>query len=289
MSGPPAEARPRERDPDIRVVAAGDSLAKREPVKARELVDAQKLAIVVKGATLRYPVGPVSKGSLKAGLFQLFGKGEKRVAPKFVDAIKNLDLSIQHGERVALIGRNGSGKSSLLRALAGIYPMQIGAVHVIGRVGTLLDVTLGFEVEATGRENIYNRGMAMGLSPKQLRAFEHEIVEFAGLGEFIDLPMRTYSAGMYVRLGFAISTQFSPDILLIDEVFGAGDAEFARRAIGRMNQIVNNAGIVVIATHDMNLVNHICTRAIWMNEGRIEADGPPASATKLYMQSVSQD
>lgn len=266
---------------------ADDSDGKIDPAVVSQ-VDPATLAIVVKDATLQYPLGPINKGSLKANLFRLFGQKEKTPRPTYVNAIKNLDLEIQHGERVALIGRNGSGKSSLLRALAGIYPMKTGSVRVIGRVGTLLDIALGFETESTGRENIYHRGMAMGLSPKRLREFEAEIVEFAQLGDFIDLPVRTYSAGMFVRLGFAISTQFSPDILLIDEVFGAGDAEFARRAVTRMNQIVENAGIMVIATHDLSLVNKICTRAIWMDKGEVAEDGAPRIVTEAYLKSVNQ-
>src|SRR5690606_8718568 len=119
--------------------------------------------------------------------------------------------SITEGERVGIIGRNGSGKSTLLRMLAGAYPATRGSIHIEGEIGTLLDIALGFEVEATGRENIYNRGLALGYSPKKIRKVESQIIEFADLGNFIDLPMRTYSAGMYVRLGFAVSTQFVPD------------------------------------------------------------------------------
>jgi lipopolysaccharide transport system ATP-binding protein len=158
--------------------------------------------------------------------------------------------------------------------MAGIYPLASGSIRVSGKLGTLLELGLGFEPEATGRENIYYRGMAMGYSRRTLAKQEKEIVEFCGLGDFIDLPVRTYSAGMYVRLAFAISTAFSPEVLLVDEVFGAGDATFAQKAVARMQEIVRQSGIFVIATHDLALVETVCSRAIWLEAGRIVADGP---------------
>lgn len=241
-------------------------------------------AIEVVNATLQYPLGPYTRGSLKSNLFQLFGHRE--VGPKitYVEAIRNLDLTIEHGERIGIIGGNGSGKSTLLRALAGIYPLKSGSMKVVGSIGTLLDTTLGFETESTGRENIYYRGVAMGYSPKMLRKVEREIIDFAALGDFIDLPMRTYSAGMYVRLGFAISTQFSPDVLLVDEVFGAGDASFAARAVDRMMRMVRRAGIVMLATHDTALVSRICTRVLWMNNGVLVRDGSPQVVVPQFEQ-----
>lgn len=245
------------------------------------------IAIEVRDATLQYPIGPFVKGSVKASLFGLLGRRESSPPPEFVDAITNLDLSIGIGERVGIIGSNGSGKSTLLRALAGVYPLQNGAIKVVGQIGTLLDISLGFEPESTGRENIYYRGMAMGYSRKEIAAAETEIVDFAGLGGFIDLPMRTYSSGMYVRLGFAVSTHFRPDILLIDEVFGAGDAAFADKAMKRMLAIVHSAGIVVLATHDLALVERLCTRVIWINRGVIARDGHPSIVVPQFSQFMA--
>jgi lipopolysaccharide transport system ATP-binding protein len=242
-------------------------------------------AIDVSNATLQYPIGPYARGSLKSNLLKLLGsKGEVTAKITHVEAIRALDLQIEHGERVGIIGSNGSGKSTLLRALAGIYPLKSGKIRVVGSIGTLLDTTLGFETESTGRENIYYRGVAMGYSPRALRAAENEIIEFAALGDFIDLPMRTYSAGMYVRLGFAISTHFSPDVLLVDEVFGAGDASFAARAVDRMMRMVRRAGIVVLATHDTSLVSRVCSRVLWMNGGVLERDGSPQVVLPQFEQ-----
>jgi len=245
------------------------------------------LAIEIKGATLQYPIGAFVRGSLKSGLFSLFGHKEKTPQVQFVDAITNLDLSIKAGERVGIIGSNGSGKSTLLRAMAGVYPLRSGSISVSGQIGTLLDISLGFEPESTGRENIYYRGMVMGYSRKQIAKVESEIVDFAALGEFIDLPMRTYSAGMYVRLGFAVSTQFQPDVLLIDEVFGAGDANFAERARQRMSRIVEAAGIVVLVSHDMGLISSFCNRVLWMDRGRLMADGSPETVIPRFLAAMT--
>ena len=245
-------------------------------------------AIEIKNATLRYPLGPAIRGSLKTNLFSLFGHREVLPRPEHIDAITNMDLTIVAGERIGIIGSNGSGKSTLLRVMAGVYPLKKGSVTVVGQIGTLLDISLGFETESTGRENIYYRGMAMGYSRREIAAAEAEIVEFASLGDFVDLPMRTYSSGMYVRLGFAVSTQFQPDVLLIDEIFGAGDASFAARALERMKSIVRNAGIVVMASHDMSLIQNLCTRVLWVDRGQIAADGAPAAVIPQFIDHMAE-
>lgn len=266
----------------LRVVSSG---SQKSPDATRPT--SQDLAIHVAGARLDYPLGSFARGSIKSTILSLLGRGAKEHKPVNVTALRGLDFRIAFGERVGLIGHNGSGKSSLLRVLAGVYPLAAGDVTVTGRIGTLLDIGLGFETESTGRENIYFRGLAMGVARARMREVEDEIVRFADLGEFIDMPMRTYSAGMYVRLGFAISTQFAPDILLVDEVFGAGDASFAKRALQRMTSIVDNSGIFVMATHDMPLVEKICTRVIWMEHGQILRDGPPSSVVPEYLRRMA--
>ncbi|RYG99127.1 MAG: ABC transporter ATP-binding protein [Alphaproteobacteria bacterium] len=266
----------------LRVVSSG---TQQNPDNSRPAP--QDLAIQVSGAQLDYPLGAFARGSIKSSLLSLLGQGAKERRPVHVTALRGLDFRIAFGERVGLIGHNGSGKSSLLRVLAGVYPLAAGDVTVTGRIGTLLDIGLGFETESTGRENIYFRGLAMGVSRARMAEVEEEIVRFADLGEFIDMPMRTYSAGMYVRLGFAISTQFAPDILLVDEVFGAGDATFAKRALQRMTKIVENSGIFVMATHDLPLVEKICTRVIWMEHGQVFRDGPPSVVVPEYLRRMA--
>lgn len=276
MSGPSQQS-------SLRVVPSEDNGSGR-PIDRASAVTTKRapLAIQVKNCVLQYPLGIYARGSLKSLVLSLFGHREKLPPAQFVDALRGINLDIQQGERVALIGHNGSGKSTLLRAMAGVYPLAKGEISVSGRIGTLLELGVGFEMEATGRENIYYRGMAMGYSRRQLAKHEKEIVEFCGLGDFIDLPVRTYSAGMHVRLAFAISTQFSPEVLLVDEVFGAGDAAFHERAFHRMMNIVKNSGIFVIATHDINLVSTVCSRTIWLEAGRIIADGPTDTVLPEY-------
>lgn len=248
--------------------------------------DPQTCAIEIENATLHYPIGPYQRGSVKSAIMGLLGHREATATMAYVEALRGMNLSISIGERVGVVGRNGSGKSTFLRALAGIYPLKSGSITVAGQIGTLLDIGLGFESEATGRENIYYRGMAMGYSRKALKQVEQDIVDFADLGDFIDLPMRTYSSGMYVRLGFAISTQMSPDVLLIDEVFSAGDASFAEKALRRILEVVHKAGIVVMASHDFQLVERICTRVLWLDSGEVVRDGPPSVVLPQFRQSM---
>ena len=255
-------------------------------IGAVALREPRSCGIDIENATLHYPLGPYVRGSLKSSLFGLFGHKEAASKVQYVAALQDLTLSIEHGERVALIGSNGSGKSTLLRALAGIYPLKSGNIRVEGQIGTLLEIGLGFEGESTGRENIYYRGMAMGFSRKAIAEAEAEIEEFADIGPFMDLPMRTYSAGMQVRLGFGVSTQISPDVLLIDEVFGAGDAQFAKKARSRILEVVDRSGIMVMATHDMSLVNSLCTRVIWLSGGVVMRDGPPSVVVPQFLDAM---
>lgn len=247
----------------------------------------RSIVIAVENVHLTYPVGGHRRGSVKSSLLGLFGHKEKGGQIQKVNAIRGVSFTAQFGERIGIIGRNGSGKSTLLRVLAGVYPLDKGDVCVKGEIGTLLDISLGFEPESTGRENIYNRGFAMGRTRKELQAAEAEIVDLAGLGEFIDLPMRTYSAGMYVRLGFAISTQFVPDVLLVDEVFSAGDAAFVQRARKRMEQLTSRAGVLVMVSHEFSTILDNCNRVIWMDSGKIMYDGTPHAAIDHYVEAVT--
>lgn len=246
-----------------------------------------QVGIEVSDLVLRYPVGAARRGSVKSGLLRIFGHRDAKAQIDYVTAIRGVSFKVECGERVGIIGRNGSGKSSLLRVLAGVFPVDSGSVRIYGEIGTLLDIGLGFEAESTGRENIYNRGFAMGRSRKELQAAEAEIVAQAELGEFIDLPMRTYSSGMFVRLGFAVSTQFTPQVLLVDEVFGAGDAVFAKRAKARIRHLTANAGILMLVSHDFAAVLDTCTRVIWMDRGQIIADGDPQEVVSNYLNAAA--
>jgi lipopolysaccharide transport system ATP-binding protein len=242
--------------------------------------------IKIKGAHLRYPVAR-DKSSLKSLIFGAVGsKNEPQVLKDYIHAIRNVSLTIETGERVGIIGSNGAGKSTILRAIANVYPLDRGSIEVRGKIQGLFELGVGFEPEATGRENIIFRGLAIGCSPEMIAARTDEIIDFAGLGEFIDYPLRTYSAGMGVRLGFAISAYLDGDILLIDEVFGAGDANFQERARRRLTEVISQTSILVIVSHDLGLMQSLCTRVVWMKDGRVVADGEPASIVAEYLEAI---
>ncbi len=250
--------------------------------------EAGRTSIIVRDAHLSYPVGPFLKGSLKSNLFRLFGYKEQDVPDiGYIKALAGVSFSVRHGERVGIIGRNGSGKSTMLRALAGVYPLDSGELAIEGRIQSMFEIGVGFESEATGRENVYYRGLVMGVKPSVIEERIEEIIQFADLGDFIDLPMRTYSSGMWVRLAFAISSYLDGDVLLIDEVFGAGDAAFVGRAIARMEALVETAGIVVFVSHDLGTLERLCPRTIWMAHGKIRMDGPSADVIAAYMAEVN--
>lgn len=236
--------------------------------------------------TLRYPMGPYVKGSIKSGLFRLFGHKpieDGRLRRDYVTALDDLSLTIAKGERLGIIGRNGAGKSTALQAISGIYAIAGGTLTVEGRIQGLFNIGLGFEPEATGRENILYRGLSMGCTPEEIAGRVEDVIAFADIGEFIDLPVRTYSSGMYVRLAFAISTCLEGDILLIDEVLGAGDVTFQKRARARLENLLNKAGIVVMVSHDMDAVRASCSRVIWLEHGKVRANGAPDAVIRDYL------
>lgn len=218
--------------------------------------------------------------SLKSYLFQLV-KGKKEKV-KDIHALKGISLSINSGERVGILGHNGAGKSTLLKAIAGLYPISQGKRKVEGEVRSLFELSLGFEYEATGRENILYRGLLLGQTPSTMKTLENEIVEFAELGGFIDYPVKTYSAGMLVRLAFAISTLVSGDILLLDEVIGAGDAAFMKKASERIHHLISRAKILVLVSHDLSALSTLCKRLILLDQGSLIFDGDIAEGIALY-------
>ncbi len=234
--------------------------------------------IEARGLTIEFPLYHFGARSLKKRLLARAGARVRtddanRVV---VSALRDLNFAISRGERVALVGHNGSGKTTLLRALAGIYEPVGGSLRVEGEVGSLIDPAAGLDVDSTGRENIRLRGLYGGLNEEELQKLEEAASAFSGLGEFLDVPTRGYSAGMQVRLSFAMATTMTPQVLLMDEWFLAGDADFMLRAEERLVDLVRGAEILVIATHDESVVRRWCTRAIRLEAGRIVADGPVA-------------
>ena len=205
-----------------------------------------------------------------------------------VHALKDLNLTFQDGERVAVIGHNGAGKSSLLKMLAGIYSPASGKLTVEGRISSMFELATGFEMESSGWDNIYLRGLMLGETPTQIKGKMREIAEFSELGEFLNMPVKYYSSGMFLRLAFSVSTAIEPDILLLDEVVAAGDAAFIEKATQRMKHMVDTAKIMVFVTHSMLQAQEMCNRCIWLERGVVMADGAPVDVVKEYMESVKE-
>jgi ABC-2 type transport system ATP-binding protein/lipopolysaccharide transport system ATP-binding protein len=198
-----------------------------------------------------------------------------------VSALSDLSLEINSGEVLGLIGHNGAGKSSLLRVLAGIYEPQ-GKITIDGRVSALLDVSLGMDDEATGYENIYLSGIIRGLTPKEIAAKKADIAEFTELGDYLAMPIRTYSSGMRLRLAFSIATSFSSEILVIDEVVGAGDDAFMVKAKKRLEELMEKSEIVVLASHSEEVIRKLCNKVLWLEAGQKQFLGDTEEGLRKY-------
>ncbi|BCZ78696.1 sugar ABC transporter ATP-binding protein [Paraburkholderia terrae] len=235
--------------------------------------------IIAEGIFVEFPIYENSHRSLKKAVLNLttggrIGQDAGRHA--IVRALDDLSFSFRDGERIGLVGHNGSGKTTLLRTLSGVYEPVRGKLQVRGKIASLLDVSMGLDPDATGFENIYLRGILDGLKPARIRDKIDEIAEFSDLGEYLNLPVRTYSSGMMLRLAFAISTSIEADILIMDEWLSVGDADFSLKAAQRLETLVGNASIVVVATHDPGLIERVCTRKIGLEHGKVIADEPVA-------------
>jgi len=225
--------------------------------------------ITVKNVSLLYPMTGAKLNKM-VGMPKpdsLISVGKKQ----YLIALDQLSFELHQGDRIGLIGRNGSGKSTLLKVLGGIFAPSEGQIVITGKVSSLFNINLGVQPDASGRDNIMIRGLVKGWSRQQIREQMDEIIAFSELESFIEFPIRTYSDGMRMRLLFAIATSFSPEILLLDEWIGAGDEQFQQKAANRMNSLVDKAGIVVMASHNAALIRKVCTKAIWLDHGRIRA------------------
>jgi len=229
-------------------------------------------SIDARDITVEFPILENSHRSLKKTVLNIttggrIGQDAGRHA--VVTAIDRVSFSFKRGDRVGLLGHNGSGKTTLLRVLSGAYAPVRGDLKVRGKIASLIDVSMGLDPDATGFENIYLRGILGGLSPRVINSRIEDIANFSELGDYLNLPVRTYSSGMTLRLAFAISTSVEADILLMDEWLSVGDADFKVKATDRLNSLLASASIVVIASHDTHLLNQICTRVIRLDRGRI--------------------
>jgi len=239
------------------------------------------LSIKLTNAGVRFDIGTAADGHTLKGF--IAGLRNRKARPiNFVEALKDVSLEIGAGERVGLIGHNGAGKSTLLKVMAGIYPPTSGSARTVGRVCPLFEFATGFEYNRSGWENIRIRAMLLGMPPEEIEAKLPEIADFSELGKFLDYPVRTYSTGMFVRLAFAVSTSVNPEILLLDEVMGAGDLSFTEKANVRMREFMDNGKILVFSSHSLDLLSEYCSRTVWMNHGRIIEDGPTHRVVAAY-------
>lgn len=229
-------------------------------------------SISVRDLSLNFPIIGADSQSLKRYLKQVTIGGRlgarEGARQTSLTALRNVNLELRPGDRLGLIGSNGSGKTTLLRCLAGAYAPDEGEVEVIGRVGSLLDLSMGIDSSATGLENIRLRGLVAGLTPKEIAAKTEEIAEFSGLGPFLAMPMKTYSSGMQARLAFATATSVEAEVLIMDEWIAVGDAEFREKAKARLTSLVEQAHILVIASHDPSLLSAICNKVMRLHHGQ---------------------
>ncbi len=228
--------------------------------------------ISAKNITIEFPIFGVNSRSLKTSIVKSVtgGKILKENSLVSIKAIDDVSFSFAPGDRIGLLGHNGSGKTTLLRAIAGVYLPSKGSLKVEGKVSSLLDIFLGMDMDATGYENIITRGLIMGKTINEMKMLVDEIVDFSGIGNFLYMPMRTYSSGMAVRLAFATSTCFDADIILMDEWLSVGDKNFKEKSVSRLTKFLNRAKVVIIASHEHKLIKKFANRIICLKHGRIE-------------------
>lgn len=241
--------------------------------------------IHVEDLSIKFRIYHDRSPSLKESFANIFKRNGQSAYSEFW-AVKNLSFDIKAGDRVGIVGHNGAGKSTLLKALCRVYESSEGIVSVDGRIAPLLEIGAGFHPEFTGRENIYLNGSILGYSRQQLKKIEPEVIAFAELQEFIDTPVKYYSTGMYMRLAFTLATAMHPDILVLDEIFAGGDAAFMVKAQSRMHDLINKANIMIMVSHDHLLVKSLCNRVLWLDHGRLIADGSPDEVIEQYLAST---
>jgi len=240
-------------------------------------------SIHIEGLSKRYQKGQYA-GNLRDWFRQKFTPQK----PAHFWALQDINLSVEQGEILGIIGRNGSGKSTLLKILSRITLPTLGKATLEGKVSSLLEVGTGFHPELSGRENIYLNGAILGMSREEVSKRFDEMVDFAGVEDFIDAKIKSYSSGMYVRLAFSVAAHLRTDILLVDEVLAVGDTEFQKKSLGKMNEVVKDAGrTILFVSHNLGLINKLCTRAICLNEGRIYRTGPTSKVLGAYQDLIS--
>ena len=226
-----------------------------------------------------YEKVPTFKSALKR-----LGKGERVV--KEVLALQDVSFEITHGTVLGIVGHNGAGKSTLMRAISGILPPSAGRIEVHGRLSTLLALGVGFNTALSGTENVMLGGLAAGLSRDEVNERYQEIADFAELGDFIDMPMRTYSSGMFSRLAFSVAVHMEPDVLIIDEALSAGDAKFKKKAAQKMDELMGQARTMLLVSHALGTIKDMCNDAIWLDHGRLMRRGDPTEIVNAYLKHL---
>jgi ABC-type polysaccharide/polyol phosphate transport system ATPase subunit len=247
--------------------------------------------IELQDVTVDIPVYNVRGRSLKSMVFQRAIGGNMRARDRgdvvVIRALDRVNATFSSGDRIGLIGHNGAGKTTLLRVMSGVYAPTTGDARIDGEVSALTDIMAGIDMEATGYDNIIYRSILLGHTNSQAKALVPEIEAFSELGEYLNLPVRTYSTGMMLRLTFAITTSIRPAILLMDEMISAGDASFIEKARARLQGVISNANIVVISSHVEGVIREFCNRVLWLEHGKIMMDGPPDEVLGAYRKNVA--
>lgn len=243
--------------------------------------------ISLKNVGVTFPVHNADSISFQLHLFnRLGGEVASHRRAVMVRALAGIDLELKDGDRLGLIGHNGAGKTTLLRVLSGVYDPTQGELEISGQISSFTDIALGMDPEATGLENIIFRSVFLGMTFEEARANAAAIAEFSELGDYLQLPVRTYSSGMFVRLAFAISTAIRPEIMIMDEMISAGDSAFMVKAQARINELLSQANILIIASHDPNILRSFCNRVAWLEHGRIREIGGVEEVMVNYRDSV---
>lgn len=261
----------------------------------------RKTVISVENISKHYRLGVINRKTFGDELHYFFKKLFRRKLDEFVrigeegrigvkglfKALDNVSFTVNQGDVIGLIGTNGSGKSTLLKVLTRITEPTMGRAILDGRVGSLLEVGTGFHPDLTGRENIYLSGAVLGMHKHEIEAKFNEIVEFSGIADFLDTPVRRYSSGMYVRLGFAVAAHLDPEILLIDEVLAVGDAEFQKKCLAKMDDIAKGGRTIIFVSHNMNAVRELCNKCVWLKDGKVYKQGPSEQIVDDYLRETS--
>jgi ABC-type polysaccharide/polyol phosphate transport system ATPase subunit len=241
----------------------------------------------LKQVFIEYPIYTSHTRALKTVVIsRLGGQLAEHDQTTIVRALTGISLELTAGDRLCVIGENGSGKTTLLRVISGVYPPQRGKVKILGSVSSFTDITLGMDMEASGWDNIIFRCIFMGLTFAEARRLAPSIGDFTELGEYLDLPVRTYSSGMFMRLAFAIVTSVAPDIIVMDEMIGTGDALFLAKAERRLAELLTNTKILVLATHNTAIATLLCNKALWLDKGKIRKFGPAEAVLEDYLAPV---